>query len=66
MENQDIRNYLRVRKIPIYRVAHKVGISEMTMFRWLRIPLTGEHRRKVIDAIHEIIEEIEELNRVVL
>lgn len=66
MENQDIRDYLRTRHIPIYQVAHKIGVSEMTMFRWLRVPLAGDHRLKVIKAIHEIMDEIEEMNRITI
>lgn len=65
MENQDIRDHLRAKRIPIYRVAHKIGISEMTLFRWLRVPLSQEHRRKIADAINEVTKEmIEELNSV--
>lgn len=65
MENQDIRDHLRAKRIPIYRVAHKIGISEMTLFRWLRVPLSQEHRRKIVDAINEVtVEMIEELNSV--
>ena len=65
MENQDIRDHLRAKRIPIYRVAHKIGISEMTLFRWLRVPLSQEHRHKIVNAIDEVTKEIiEELNSV--
>lgn len=64
--NQDIRDYLKARRIKLYEVSDRIGISEVTLIRWMRTPLTAEHRRKVIAAIREITAEIEEMQTIVI
>ena len=52
--NNDIRALLKVRQIPMWKVAEQIGISEPTITRWFRKPLTTEHFDKVMKAIEEI------------
>ena len=64
--NQDIRDYLKTRRIKLYEVANRIGVSEVTLIRWMRTPLTEAHRKKVIEAIHEIVNEIERMQTIAL
>ena len=50
-ENIEIRRAARTAKIPLWRVANEIGVSEATMTRWLRTPLPIEKERRVLDAI---------------
>lgn len=49
----DIRIMLFAKKIPVWKVADAIGVSEMTIFRWLRKE-DKEHREKILDAIKQI------------
>ena len=64
--NQDIRDYLKARRIKLYEVSDRIGISEVTLIRWMRTPLTAEHRHRVIKAIRQITAEIEEMRTIVI
>ena len=50
-ENIEIKRAARAAKIPLWRVANEIGVSEATMTRWLRTPLPIEKERRVLDAI---------------
>lgn len=52
--NNDIRTLLKLRRIPMWRVAEQIGISEATITRWFRKSLTTERFEKVMKAIEEI------------
>lgn len=52
--NSHIRNYLTMKGIPMRKVAEVIGISESTMTRWMRTPLSAEHHKKISDAIKRI------------
>lgn len=54
MENNQIRLYMKQKRIPLWEVALKVGIGEATITRWLRTPLSGERYLKITSAIKEI------------
>lgn len=49
----DIKALLRFKGIPMWRIAKNIGISESTLYRWMRAP-DVEHRQKIIDAIEKI------------
>ena len=57
--NQIIRNMARANHIPLWRIALQVGVSEQTIIRWLRVPLTAEKESTIMTAIHTIAEEEE-------
>lgn len=42
-----------MKKIPIWKIAETVGVSEMTIYRWLR-KYDVEHHRRIMEAIERI------------
>lgn len=40
--------------VPLWRVAIKLGISEPTMYRWLRVPLKAEQEEKFMNVIDSL------------
>ena len=53
IENQDLRQMMRENDIPMWRVAHCIGISEATLSRWLRLPVTPEQRQAILSGIEQ-------------
>lgn len=58
-ENNHIRRAARAADIPLWAVAAELGISEPTLIRWLRVPLTSERERQVMAAIDRLAKEAE-------
>lgn len=58
MANKDIRDKMLINRLPQWTVAEKIGISEPTIYRWLRVDMdnTDEHYLKIDNAINELIE----------
>lgn len=54
MENIQLRSVLKMKGIPFWKIAKIIGISEPTMTRWMREPLSKEHYEKIMDAINQI------------
>jgi len=54
MENGQIRGFLKMKGIPFWKIAEVIGISEPTMTRWMRKPLSAEHYNKIMDAVSRI------------
>ena len=50
-ENEHIRKAARIAEVPLYKVAEAVGISEPTLQRWLRVPLSAEREQRIMEAI---------------
>lgn len=50
-ENQCVRNAARAAGVPLWKVALAIGISEPTLIRWLRVPLTPEKEQRMLEAI---------------
>lgn len=48
--NEHIRRAARVANVPLYAVANSIGVSEATLWRWLRVPLTGDKERRIMAA----------------
>ena len=55
--NQAIRDAAKQRGVKHWQIAEKLGISEPTIMRWLRIPLSTEKEKAVMDAIEAIAKE---------
>ena len=62
MKNKEIRLKLWEKKIPLWKVAEKVGVTEVTICRWFRNELTGEKLARVQTAIDELLREGGEAN----
>lgn len=56
MENRQIRVAARVAGVPFWKIAQKIGISEPTLTRWLRVPLSTARETMIMNAIDELHE----------
>lgn len=52
--NQTIRDKARKCGVRHWQIAQKLGISEPTIMRWLRTPLTPERERMILNAIEKL------------
>lgn len=50
-QNEKIRNEMRKRGIPQWMVAAQLHVSENTLIRWLRFPMSEEREEDVQRAI---------------
>lgn len=55
--NQSIREQARKMGVKHWQIAEHLGISEPTIMRWLRVPLSSEKEQMIMDAIREIAKE---------
>ena len=54
LANQDIRNLMREKKVPVYAVGAAMGVHENTVFRRLRFELPEQEKqtfRRIIDEL---------------
>lgn len=56
-QNIQIRRAARVAGVPLWAVAVELGISEPTLMRWLRFPLSLEREARILAAIDELAKE---------
>ena len=59
MTNKDVRKAARIADIPIWKIAMVLGISEPTIFRWLRTELPEEKKAAMLAAIDKLSKEVE-------
>lgn len=57
MANKDIRKAARIAGVPMWRIAIVLGISEPTIFRWLRVELPEDKKAAVLAAIERLSRE---------
>ena len=55
LANPEIRERVAREGIPLWRVAQALGVCEMTLQRWLRVPLSEEKETAINRAIDTII-----------
>lgn len=53
----DIKKRSRANAVPLWQIARKIGVSEMTITRWLRMNLSPERYDMMLSAIDEILKE---------
>lgn len=51
MCNEDLRNEIRIANVKQWEVADAIGISEMTMVKWLRKELSPDKKAMVREGI---------------
>lgn len=51
MENGLIRQKAKAHGVPLWKIAAAIGVSEPTLTRWLRFPLSPEKERRIEEAI---------------
>lgn len=54
MANNDVRKAARVAAVPMWKVAMVLGISEPTIFRWLRTELPEDKKAAMMAAIEKL------------
>ena len=57
MTNKEIRRAARIADVPMWKVALEMGISEPTIFRWLRTELPEDKKAAMLAAIDKLSEE---------
>ena len=55
-DNQEIKNKVKENGLFMWQIADEIGISEPTLVRWMRYPLSAEKRASVMDAIKHLKE----------
>lgn len=56
-ENEKVRRAARIAGVPLWAIASKIGVSEPTLTRWLRLPLPEEKERRIMAAIAALEQE---------
>lgn len=54
MNNKGVRKSIEQSGLKYWEVAHEIGITDATFSRWLRLPLEGEKKARVVSAISEL------------
>lgn len=54
MHGKDIKMLLRNKHILQWQLALELNISESTLVRWLRAPLSREHETAILESIDRI------------
>ena len=57
--NEEIRRVARCYRIPLWEIALRLGVSEATFTRWMRIPLDTSRRDRVEKILQELVSERE-------
>ena len=52
--NTEIRETIKKHRFYMYEVAEAAGISEPTLVRWMRLPLTDDHYKILAAAIEKL------------
>lgn len=58
MTNEEVRKAARIADVPIWKIAMVLGISEPTIFRWLRTELPEDRKAAMMAAIDELSKEV--------
>ena len=56
MHNKDLRDEMRIANVRQWEVAEAIGISEMTMVKWLRRELDESKKTLVRDGITKVVQ----------
>lgn len=54
MNNLFVRERIRACRLRLWEVAAAVGVSETTLIRWLRTPLSEDKQARILQAIDEL------------
>ena len=56
MKNIDLREAFRIANVRQWEVAEALGISEMTLVKWLRRELPEDKKQRIQEGIHKVKE----------
>jgi hypothetical protein len=54
MANEQIRILAKAKGVPLWRIAHEIGISEPSMTRKLRFEIPQDERKRFIEIIEKL------------
>jgi len=54
MMNSELKEKFRVAGVKQWEIAAELGVSEQTLIRWLRFPLSEDRKQKILDAIEKL------------
>lgn len=57
MENMNLRRTAKAAKVPLWRIADAIGVSEPTMTRKLRHELPENEKKQLLDLIKQLARE---------
>ncbi len=55
--NQNVRDAAKASGIKQWEIAVHLGISEPTLVRWMRMPMSAEREKAMLQAIAELAQE---------
>lgn len=58
MNQNKIKEYAKMHNVPLWKVAQAIGISEPTLTRWLRVPVSEDRFTKIMEAIERLSQEV--------
>ena len=58
--NDRVKLCARGAGVPLWKIAQELGVSEPTMTRWLRVPLSAEREAEIRSAIEKLSKEVDE------
>lgn len=58
MRNERVRQAAKKAGVPLWKIAERLQISEPTMTRWLRVPLSAEKEKAIMEAVEAIAKEV--------
>lgn len=53
-ENQELRDYAKIRKVALWQIAAAYGVHEMTLISRLRKPFDADERKKFVGVVDSI------------
>ena len=56
MQNKDLRDAIRIANVRQWEVSEAIGISEMSMVKWLRRELPVDKKMRVQEGIRKVLE----------
>lgn len=57
MNNKELKKRIKDAHLYLWQVANQIGVCEMTLVRWLRLPLPQDKYDKIVVAIDELVRE---------
>ena len=57
MNNLEIRNKARIENVPLWKIAHELGITDSTFSKKLRFELSEDETQKILTIIDELAKE---------
>lgn len=52
--NKEIRETAKQNGVPYWKIAARLGVSEVTICRWLRMELDEETKREILSIVEQI------------